>query len=107
MSLVVSVQYFIGVALSLAALIVEAWALVSALRSPAAAFGVVGRLSKRVWVVILLVAVAFTVFSFGSPTGLISLIGAAAAIIFLVDTRVKLRDVVPDRPAREDPYAGW
>ncbi len=107
MPFVANVQYYIGFALSLASLLVEVWALVGALRAPAAAFGVVGRLSKRAWVLILFVAIAFTVFSFGRPTGLISLIGAAAAIIFLVDTRVKVRDVTPDRPSREGPYAGW
>ncbi len=104
---VVSIQLFIGIALSIGAFALELYAFVDAARARAAAFPVIGRLSKPIWLAILGVAMAFAILSFGNPVGLVSLLGAAAAIFYLVDTRPKLREIGPDRSSREGPYTGW
>ena len=107
-STVFSIQAYIRIALSLAALGLELYAFVSAVRSRTAAFPAVGRLTKNVWLLILGVAVLVTFYSgLTNPTGLLSLVGAAAAIYFLVDVRPKVRNVTPDRSGRDGPYSGW
>ena len=101
------IQGYIGLALSAAALSLEVYAFVSAVRARAAAFTAVGRLTKKVWLVILGLAVLLSFYSLSSPTSLLSLLGAAAAIYFLVDVRPKVRDIAPDRSGRDGPYSGW
>jgi len=105
--LVLLIQTYIGIALSVAAFALELFAFVDAARARSAAFPVVGRLSKPVWLVILGVAMALAVLSFGNPVGLVSLIGAAAAIFYLVDTRPKVRQVGSGTSGRDGPYTGW
>lgn len=104
---VFSIQAYIGLALSVAALGLEVYAFVSAARAPKVAFPAVGRLTKTVWLLILGVAALLTFYSLSSPTSLLSLLGAAAAIYFLVDVRPKVRGVAPDRSGRDGPYSGW
>lgn len=104
---VFTIQTYIGLALSIAALGLEVYAFVSAARTRAAAFPAVGRLTKNVWLLILGVAALLTFYSLSSPTSLLSLLGAAAAIYFLVDVRPKVRDIAPDRSGRDGPYTGW
>jgi len=104
---VFTIQSYIGLALSVAALALEVYAFVSAARTRAAAFPAVGRLTKNVWLLILGVATLLTFYSLSSPTSLLSLLGAAAAIYFLVDVRPKVRDIAPDRSGRDGPYSGW
>ena len=101
------IQAVIAIALSVAAFALELYAFVDAARARSAAFPVIGRLSKPIWLVVLGVAMAFAILTFGNPIGLVSLLGAAAAIFYLVDTRPKLRELSPDRPRRDGPYTGW
>ena len=104
---VFAIQGYIGLALSVAGLALEVFALVSAVRTRADAFTAVGRLTKKVWLVILGLAVLLSFYLLSSPTSLLSLLGAAAAIFFLVDVRPKVRDIAPDRSGRDGPYSGW
>jgi len=96
-------------ALSLAALVVEAWALVDALRRPAPAFLAAGKQTKPIWLIILGVA---TVVGLGSSAlggfTLISILPLAAfvaAAIYLTDVRPKVREFRGGTSS--GPYGPW
>jgi hypothetical protein len=97
-------------ALSLAALVVEGWAFVDAVRRPAAAFLAVGKQTKPIWLIILGVA---TVVGIGySSLGGISLVGIlplaafVAAAIYLTDVRPKVREF-RGGSSSSGPYGPW
>ena len=81
--------------LSLAALVVEVFALVIALRAPAAAYTAAGKLSKLAWVAITAVAALIGLSTAPLPLiyagrgfgGLLSIVALVAALIFMVDVR--------------------
>lgn len=103
---VFAIQGWITLVLSAAAVVVEIWAFVSAARSRAEAYPAVNRLSKILWLVILGVGTLLTIVSRGG-IGILALIGAAAAIYYLVDVRPRVREVTPQRRTEDDTYAGW
>jgi hypothetical protein len=87
----VDVRYAIELALLVVALAIEAFAFVNCLTQRADAFGVIGTLSKGVWLaltggallVTLLVQVAL---------GILGMIAITIAAIYLLDVRPALRD---------------
>jgi hypothetical protein len=96
-------------ALSLAALVVEAWALIDAFRHPPAAFLAAGKQTKQIWLIILGVA---TVVGLGSSAlggfTLISILPLAAfvaAAIYLTDVRPKVREFRGGTSS--GPYGPW
>ena len=105
-SLVFSIQSWISLALTIAALAIEVWAFIEAARSRPAAYPAVNRLSRTLWLVILGVAALLTVVSLGR-IGILALIGAGVAIFYLVDVRPKVREVTPTGRTDDGPYAGW
>lgn len=98
-------QSLVLLALLVAGFALKAWALADALRQRADAFPLVGRLTKNVWLAILVVALAVNVVV-QSPLDLLNLIGAVAAIVYLVDTRPKLRQV-RGGSGHAGPYGPW
>ncbi|HYK70951.1 MAG TPA: DUF2516 family protein [Streptosporangiaceae bacterium] len=103
-----SVVYLFFWVLSLAAFVVECWALVDAIIRPKAAFPAVGKQTKPLWLVIL--GVAF-VIGLAGAVNLLSLISIfpivafVAAAIYLVDVRPKVRALKPG--TRQGPYGPW
>lgn len=81
--------------LGFGALGLKIWALLDAVRRPGAAFGVAGKLSKPIWIAILIAAVLL-----GGTTvlGLLGLVGLLAAIVYLVDVRPAVRGIQPGGP---------
>src|SRR3954465_243214 len=73
-------------------LIVQGAALVHALVQRGEGFVAIGTLPKGVWVAILAVSVVLTLL-LQDPIGIFSLIGVAAAAIYLLDVRAGLRDL--------------
>jgi hypothetical protein len=67
--------------LGAALLVIKLFALVDALTHPESAYQAAGKLTKTAWVVILVVALLFT------------LIGLVAALVYLVDVRPALRSL--------------
>lgn len=65
------------------------WALVDAALRPAAAFPAAGKLTKPAWLAILALGVALTFLA----GGLLTLLVAVAAIVYLVDVRPAVRDL--------------
>jgi len=71
--------------LSLGLLVLKVWALVDCITRPASAFELHNKLTKVVWLVILVVAVLLN-----SALGLLGIAGTIAAIVYLVDVRPAL-----------------
>ncbi|TDB94222.1 DUF2516 family protein [Micromonospora fluostatini] len=78
------------------ALIVQGVALVHAITQRSDAFPAIGTLPKAGWIAILAVCLVLTLFGFG-PISLFGLVGIAAALIYLLDVRVGLRDLSDGR----------
>ena len=96
-------------ALSIAALVVEVWALIDAVRHPAQAYTAAGKQTKPIWLIILGVAVVVGLGSsaLGGFT-LISLLPLAAfvaAAIYLTDVRPKVKEFRGG--ASSGPYGPW
>ncbi|MFB9238934.1 DUF2516 family protein [Plantactinospora siamensis] len=82
----------INLVLLVFALVVEAVAFVHCLTQRSDAFPAIGTLPKAGWLVILGLSLVLTLLFFG-PISIFGLIGIAAALIYLLDVRVGLRDI--------------
>jgi len=100
--------YFFG-ALALAALGVEAWAFIDAVRRPAQAFVATGKQTKRLWLIILGVAAVIGLGGVTFGVGITSILPVAAfvaAAIYLADVRPKVREF-RGNGTRSGPYGPW
>ena len=95
--------------LMLAALVVEAWAFIDALRRPAAAFPAAGKQTKPIWLIILGVAVVIGIgYSALGGVSLIQILPLAAfvaAAIYLTDVRPKVKEFKGG--SSSGPYGPW
>jgi len=89
------------------------FALVDALIRPAKAYEAAGKLTKVAWALILGIC-AFYDLMWGSFTSILTIIGAAAAIIYVVDVRPAVRQFSGRKPKRgvqdrqhDGPYGPW
>jgi hypothetical protein len=105
---VVSIFFWV---LSVAAFAVEIWAFSDVLRRPQNAFPAVGKQTKKLWLIILGVAL---LIGLAGAIGYISLISVfpvvafVAAAIYLADVRPKVREIRnPQSGARQGPYGPW
>jgi hypothetical protein len=74
------------------ALVIQGVALVHCVTQRSDAFPAIGTLPKGAWVAILAVCLVLTLLLY-RPINLFALIGIAAALIYLLDVRVGLRDM--------------
>ncbi|MGV9216011.1 DUF2516 family protein [Micromonospora sp. RB23] len=86
------VRYVIELILLVFALIIQGVALVHAITQRSDAFAAIGTLPKGGWIAILAVCLVLILLSRG-PISLFGLIGIAAALIYLLDVRVGLREL--------------
>jgi hypothetical protein len=85
--------------LGLAALAVEVWAFVLALKTPPGAYIAAGKLSKGAWVAITAIALVIGLGALPLPSlnsgarfgGLLSIAAVVAALVFIVDVRPAVR----------------
>jgi Protein of unknown function (DUF2516) len=102
--------YWFFEVLSIAALCVEVWAFVDAVRRPAAAFPAAGKQTKPIWLVILGVAAVIGLWSstLGGPNlvSLFPIIAFVAAAIYLTDVRPKVREF-KGGSSSSGPYGPW
>ncbi|PJI95086.1 DUF2516 family protein [Luteimicrobium subarcticum] len=108
------VQYWILLTLTLASYALQLYAFVDALRRPAHAFRSERKLSKPIWLAILLAAAGVGIVGF---PGFLSLIVAVAAIVYLADVRPRLEPYSARRggrgggqgggPGRRPSSGGW
>jgi uncharacterized protein DUF2516 len=97
-------------ALSLAALVVEGWAFIDAIRRPTAAFLAVGKQTKPIWLIILGVAtvigIGYSALGGASLIGILPLAAFVAAAIYLTDVRPKVREF-RGGSSSSGPYGPW
>ena len=96
-------------ALWFAALVVEVWAFVDALRRPGPAFPAAGKLTKPLWLIILGVACVVGLASLAysaSPLSLFPIVAFVAAGIYLADVRPKVREFKSGGTS-SGPYGPW
>jgi predicted cobalt transporter CbtA len=96
-------------ALWLAALVVEVWAFVDAIRRPAPAFPAAGKLTKPLWLIITGVACVIGLASLAysaSPLSLFPIVAFVAAGIYLADVRPKVREFKSGGTS-SGPYGPW
>ena len=102
--------YWFFEVLSIAALCVEVWAFVDAVRRPTAAFPAVGKQTKPIWLVILGVAAVIGLWSstLGGPNlvSLFPIIAFVAAAIYLTDVRPKVKEF-KGGSSSSGPYGPW
>ncbi|MDG4833642.1 DUF2516 family protein [Solwaraspora sp. WMMD1047] len=82
----------INLVLLVFALVIQGVALVHCVTQRSDAFPAIGTLPKGAWVAILAVCLVLTLLLY-RPINLFALIGIAAALIYLLDVRVGLRDM--------------
>nr|MDT0660305.1 DUF2516 family protein [Micromonospora sp. DSM 115978] len=82
----------INLVLLVFALVIQGVALVHCITQRSDAFPAIGTLPKGAWVAILAVCLVLTLLLY-RPINLFALIGIAAALIYLLDVRVGLRDM--------------
>jgi hypothetical protein len=102
--------YWFFEVLSIAALCVEVWAFVDAIRRPAPAFVAAGKQTKPIWLVILGVASVIGLWSstLGGPNlvSLFPIVAFVAAAIYLADVRPKVREF-KGGSSSSGPYGPW
>lgn len=86
------VRGVIDLVLLVFAIVVQGVALVHCITQRSDAFPAIGTLPKGAWIAILAVCLVLTLLLYG-PINLFSLVGIAAALIYLLDVRVGLRDL--------------
>lgn len=96
--------------LSLAALVVEAWAFVDAIRRPAPAFVAASKQTKPLWLIILGVALVvglwYSLAGGGmAAIGLLPVAAFVAAAIYLTDVRPKVKEFRGGTSS--GPYGPW
>lgn len=92
MPLVSVVQEYILAVAAIALFVVEAWAFIDALARRPQEFEAAGKQTKTMWLIILGVALAAHMI-FWHPINILNLIGAVAAIVYLVDVRPAIRSL--------------
>ncbi|MEU9890884.1 DUF2516 family protein [Sphaerisporangium sp. NPDC051017] len=94
--------------LAIAAFVMCVWAMVHAIRTPARAFAVAGKLSKQLWLLILGFA---TLFSFAAAVqylSVLSIFTIASVIgsgIYLADVKPAVKDI--GKGGNSGPYGPW
>src|SRR5689334_4741359 len=86
------VLVYLGLLLLILSLVVQAVALIHCLTQRGDGFQAIGTLPKGAWAAILAVCIVLTLLLSG-PVGIFSLIGIAAALIYLLDVRPGLKDL--------------
>ncbi|WP_433314521.1 DUF2516 family protein [Micromonospora chersina] len=88
------VRFWIELLLLVFALVIEAVSLVHAITQRSDAFPAIGTLPKGGWIAILAVCMVLTLLGVGGGVlSIFGLVGIAAALIYLLDVRVGLRDL--------------
>jgi hypothetical protein len=101
--------------LTLAILVFEAFAFVDVLIRRSDAFPAVDKQTKPFWMIVLGLAVAVSIVPVGGfLSGILSLLGLVAAIVYVVDVRPRVRAITPSRKNKNKkdnthmgPYGPW
>ena len=90
------IESWFAAAIGLAMLGLKVFCLVDALMRPAETFVAADKNTKQLWLVILALAVAASLFIPGA-IGLINILGIVAALVYLFDVRPAVRELTRPR----------
>jgi hypothetical protein len=95
--------------LLLVAFAVEIWAFIDAISRPTAAYVAAGKQTKQIWLIILGVATAIglSYALYGGITSILAVAAFAAAAIYHVDVKPKVKDYRKGRGTSSGPYGPW
>ena len=103
-----TLQGMLTLAIGVLALGVQAFALVDAIRQRTDAFTAAEKLTKPIWLAILVVAAAIGVIFVQNPFNFFALIAFVAAAVYLVDVRPAVRGISGGgRGGSSGPYGPW
>lgn len=104
------VQALLTLVMTIAGTAIKGFALADSLRRRPEVFPAAGKRTKNVWVAILGVALAVDIVQWGAPLALLNIVGAVAAIVYLVDVRPAVRALGGGRGTSGQhmgPYGPW
>lgn len=103
------VQGYVAFALGLAALGMQAFAVIHALGTRADAFPAAGKRTKGFWTAITVVALAVGFISVAAPLNIFNLVAIVAAAVYLVDVKPAVQAVQGRGGGRSQggPYGPW
>lgn len=108
MNLIGAAQGWVTLLLTLAALALEVFAFVDALRHRPDAYVAAGKRTKQFWMIVTGIAALIGFISFGGGIGFLTIIGVVAAAIYLADVRPALQQVSGrGRGSSQGPYGPW
>jgi len=90
---VFQMQSLLLLIVTLALLVFQAWAFLDAVMRRPDAFVAADKLTKPAWLIILGIALVAHLVLLNSPFHLLNLIGAVAAIVYVVDARPAMREL--------------
>lgn len=100
-------QYYVTLVLTIAALALEVFAFVHALRTRPDAFAAAGKRTKNFWLGVTGVAMLLGFISLGG-LGLLAIIGVVAAGVYLADVRPAVETVQGrGNSSQQGPYGRW
>jgi len=102
---VAHLQSLVLLVLGLAALALQGFALIDAIRMRPDAFPAAGKQTKMIWLAILGVATAIGFVSVFGPLNIFNLIGVVAAGVYLADVRPAVRGIAGG--GGSGPYGRW
>ncbi|GAA4112704.1 DUF2516 family protein [Knoellia locipacati] len=101
-------QYYVTLALTIAALALEVFALVHALKTRPDAFVAAGKRTKNFWLAVTGVATLLGFISLGGGLGFLAIIGIVAAGVYLADVRPAVETVQGrGTGSHQGPYGPW
>ncbi len=89
---VFAIQSSISLLISAGLFLFQAWAFVDALTRRAEAFVAADKLTKPAWLIILGIALVAHMLIW-TPTSILNLLGAVAAIVYMVDARPAMQSL--------------
>ena len=107
MSIISTLQGWIVLLLSLAALGVEIYALVDCARRRSDAFTAAGKRTRGFWLGVTMVATLLGFVSVGGLGGILAIVAVIAAGVYLADVKPALDQVMGKGRRSEGPYGPW
>lgn len=101
------IQGVLLLALGVAALACEIFALVDAVRHRPDAYVAAGKRTKNFWMILLVIAVVIGVVTLFNVLNFFGLIGFIGAAVYLADVRPALRQVSGRGRSHDGPYGPW
>ena len=92
-------------AIYLVTFVASLYALIEAIRTPAAAFELMDKQTKKLWVILTGVATGLSLLATLSGSGMFVILGLVATLVFLLDVRPAVKGVGGNR--NNGPYGPW